>query len=58
MLEKIPHSWKEAVAYVMKEGGIEISRSYAGLVGYLGELRSLAVLYRLFGKSIVATGGM
>lgn len=58
VLMTTPSNWKEAVSYAIKQGGIDISRSYAGLVGYLGELRALAILYKFFGTSIIATGGM
>ena len=49
-----PPSWKEALNYAIKGTGgeIEINRSYAGLVGYLGEVRSTALLYRLFGTTV------
>jgi hypothetical protein len=53
-----PANWKEDIIYAIKKCSIEITRTYAGLVGYLGELRALAILHRFFGTSIQATGGM
>lgn len=60
ILSIAPLSWKEALNYAIKGTGgeIEISRSYAGLVGYLGEIRSTALLYRLFGTAVQNSGAL
>lgn len=60
ILRVTPAAWKESIARALsgKLGSIDISRSYAGLVGYLGEVRAVAILHRLFGDAATATGSL
>lgn len=60
VLRMTPAAWKESISRVLsgKMGSIDISRSYAGLVGYLGEVRAVAILHRLFGDAATATGNL
>ena len=67
IVEQAPPRWRSILHTVMKEfddngnplyGVKEITRSYAGLVGYLGEVRAQAILYYLFGDNAFGTGAL
>lgn len=47
------HRVPERVLKHAGAGEIAITRSYAGLKGFLGEVRSIAILYELFGEKIL-----
>lgn len=53
-------SWSNTINYVLsnRTNEIDITRSYAGLVGFLGEVRAIAILHRLFGKGVRGTGAL
>ena len=61
ILDRAPGIWRNILQTVMVEstyGVKEITRSYAGLVGYLGEVRAQAILYYFFGDEAFGTGAL